>query len=331
MISKQELYKKRDEIINNPFLSQSQKEAALKEINYAINSDYWIADRPKEFQDQVLREFEYTKKTQADSTKRKNQTTNIKKGQNTYVIQKGDTLSEIVADYNKKNNTKLNWKDVARQNNISNPNKVKVGQVIYFVNPNQDDLEIQRQIDDLILEEYTKSNPRVSVQRVVGKPFDPNDPMNDYKKILPNMVTVNPIEWYTSRSSFFNLFKSPKSKKSTQYISPISMQQGGSVNNIEQQVDQLINAAVQGNQEAVKQIEEIMKAAQQENANPQIVAIAQMIAQKLEKMKVQAKYGSKLSYIKRLKGCCPDGSIVEFDRNGKKICKCGSKVKKPKK
>lgn len=102
-------------------------------------------------------------------------------------------------------------------------------------------------------------------------------------------------------------------------------QQGGS---IEQQIDQLINAAVQGNQEAAKQIEEIMKAAQQENANPQIVAIAQMIAQKLEKMKVQAKYGSKLSYIKRLKDCCPEGSEIAFDKKGKKICKCGSKMKK---
>lgn len=108
-------------------------------------------------------------------------------------------------------------------------------------------------------------------------------------------------------------------------------QQGGSMESIEQQIDALINAAIQGNQEAAKQIEEIMKAAQQQNANPQIVAIAQLIAQKLEKMKVQAKYGSKLSYIKRLKGCCPEGSEIAYDKKGNKICKCGSKMKKKKK
>ena len=59
---------------------------------------------------------------------------NINKGNDSYTVKAGNTLGQIVADYNKKNNTNLKWQDVAKWNNID-PTKMKIGQVISFTNP----------------------------------------------------------------------------------------------------------------------------------------------------------------------------------------------------
>ena len=53
----------------------------------------------------------------------------------TYTVKSGDTLSQIVAAYNKQNNTTLKWQDVAAWNNITNPGVITVGQQISFNNP----------------------------------------------------------------------------------------------------------------------------------------------------------------------------------------------------
>ena len=53
----------------------------------------------------------------------------------TYTVKSGDTLSQIVAAYNKQNNTTLKWQDVAAWNNITNPSAITVGQQISFNNP----------------------------------------------------------------------------------------------------------------------------------------------------------------------------------------------------
>ena len=58
-------------------------------------------------------------------------------GGTTYKVNAGDTLSQIVANYNSTNKTNLKWQDVATWNNIADPNKIKVGQTISFVNPTQ--------------------------------------------------------------------------------------------------------------------------------------------------------------------------------------------------
>jgi LysM repeat protein len=55
-------------------------------------------------------------------------------GATTYKVQAGNTLGQIVADYNKKNGTALKWQDVAKWNSID-PSKMKIGQVINFADP----------------------------------------------------------------------------------------------------------------------------------------------------------------------------------------------------
>ena len=57
-------------------------------------------------------------------------------GGTTYKVNAGDTLSQIVANYNSTNKTNLKWQDVATWNNIKDPNKIQVGQIINFANPN---------------------------------------------------------------------------------------------------------------------------------------------------------------------------------------------------
>ena len=53
-----------------------------------------------------------------------------------YVVKSGDTLGKIVAEYNRLNNTNLDYRDVAAWSGISNPNLIKVGQTIVFEDPN---------------------------------------------------------------------------------------------------------------------------------------------------------------------------------------------------
>ena len=57
-------------------------------------------------------------------------------GGTTYKVNAGDTLSQIVANYNSTNKTNLKWQDVAAWNNITDPNKIQAGQIINFTNPN---------------------------------------------------------------------------------------------------------------------------------------------------------------------------------------------------
>lgn len=101
-------------------------------------------------------------------------------------------------------------------------------------------------------------------------------------------------------------------------------------NDIQQQVIQLVQAAAQGDQKATQQIEQIMQAAQQ--GNQQAMQIAQMIQQVIQAMqqqggqqKVMARYGTKLKYLQRLRGICPEGEELVFFEKGGKMCKACQK------
>jgi LysM repeat protein len=59
----------------------------------------------------------------------------VDSGATTYKVQAGNTLGQIVADYNKKNGTALKWQDVAKWNGIADPSKMRIGHVINFADP----------------------------------------------------------------------------------------------------------------------------------------------------------------------------------------------------
>ena len=113
--------------------------------------------------------------------------------------------------------------------------------------------------------------------------------------------------------------------------------QQGAQQGIEQQVVQLVQAAVQGDQKATQQIEQIMQAAQQGNQEAiQIAQVIQKVVQAMQaKQGVKAQLGTKLDYINKLKGNCPEGQETYYYANGgfiKKGCKpCMEKAKEGKK
>lgn len=102
---------------------------------------------------------------------------------------------------------------------------------------------------------------------------------------------------------------------------------------LQQQIVQLVQAAMQGDQNATQQIQQIMQAAQQGNQQAaQIAQMIQTVAQQMQKQQAQyAKFGAKLNYIKSLRGKCPDGYEVKYFKGGgnvttKKCVKCQQPV-----
>ena len=55
-----------------------------------------------------------------------------------YTVKPGDTLSQIILNYNKTNKTNFSLQDIASWNNIADPNKIQVGQILSFTNPQQE-------------------------------------------------------------------------------------------------------------------------------------------------------------------------------------------------
>lgn len=99
----------------------------------------------------------------------------------------------------------------------------------------------------------------------------------------------------------------------------------------QEQIIQLVQAAMGGDQQASAQIQQIMQAAQQ--GDPQAGQIAEMIMQIMNQMQggapQVARNGAKLNYIKKLKGECPEGYEMSYFKAGGKVCKkCQKKVEK---
>lgn len=118
-------------------------------------------------------------------------------------------------------------------------------------------------------------------------------------------------------------------------------QQGGAApaQSEQQQVIQLVQAAMQGDQKAQKAVDDIVKAAQA--GDQKALELAQMIKQVIQQMKGQAttaKWGAKLNYIRSLKyanggKACPACQAGAPIKPVKKIEEkaCGGKAKKAKK
>lgn len=96
---------------------------------------------------------------------------------------------------------------------------------------------------------------------------------------------------------------------------------------IQQQVIELVQRAMSGDQEANNQIQQIMQAAQQ--GDQQAQQIAQLIQQVAQSMQQKARLGAKLSYMRFLKNECPEGYELQYFAAGGKPCtKCMKKGNK---
>lgn len=99
-------------------------------------------------------------------------------------------------------------------------------------------------------------------------------------------------------------------------------QQGGKMNeNIQQQIVQLVQAAMQGSKEATQQINQIMAAAKQgDQKATQLAQMIQAVAQQIQGGSVKAALGAKLNYVQKLKGNCPEGTEKIYLKNGGCMC-----------
>lgn len=108
-------------------------------------------------------------------------------------------------------------------------------------------------------------------------------------------------------------------------------QQGGAApqQDLQQQVIALVQAAMQGDQQATQQVNQIMEAAK--SGDPQATQIAQMIQQVIQQMQGQAtsaKWGAKLRYIQSLKYAKGGKTCPECEKKKIEEKKCGGKAKK---
>ena len=109
-------------------------------------------------------------------------------------------------------------------------------------------------------------------------------------------------------------------------------QQGGAApqqQDLQQQVIALVQAAMQGDQQATQQVNQIMEAAK--SGDPQATQIAQMIQQVVQQMQGQAtsaKWGAKLRYIQSLKYAKGGKTCPECEKQKIEEKKCGGKAKK---
>lgn len=106
----------------------------------------------------------------------------------------------------------------------------------------------------------------------------------------------------------------------------VQPQQASGQQGIEQQAMDLVQAAMQGDQQANQTIQKIMQAAQQ--GDQQAVQVAQLLKAIVQQMKGsrKARLGAKLDYIKQSIGECPEGQEVVYFKKGGEICKvCAGK------
>lgn len=91
---------------------------------------------------------------------------------------------------------------------------------------------------------------------------------------------------------------------------------------IQTQVVQLVQAAMQGDQKATETINQIMSAAKQGDQQAlQIAQLIQEVAKQMQSSATSAKYGAKLAYIHSLKTGCPVGYKVAYNKKGGHLCK----------
>lgn len=109
----------------------------------------------------------------------------------------------------------------------------------------------------------------------------------------------------------------------TQMVQP---QQTGGQQGMEQQAIALVQAAMQGDQQANQTIQKIMQAAQQgDQQAAQVAKLLQAIVQQMKGSR-KARLGAKLDYIKQSIGECPEGQEVVYFKKGGEICKiCAGK------
>ena len=133
-----------------------------------------------------------------------------------------------------------------------------------------------------------------------------------------NQVTINPVQTNKQGGSLrmrINYFQAGGA------VAPQAAQQSEG-QDIQSQVIQLVQAAMQGDEKATQTVQQIMEAAKQgDEQATQIAQLIQAVVQQMQGQAQAAKRGAKLSYLHSLKTGCPEGYSVSYNKKGGHLCK----------
>ena len=177
----------------------------------------------------------------------------------------------------------------------------------------------------------TTDNYTQSVSKVIGDSKIQQNMLNNavQNQTSQYQLTKPNLGYNTSQNSQLVNLKFKQGGQMYKYAAGAQMvqpQQTGGQQGIEQQAMSLVQAAMQGDQQANQTIQKIMQAAQQ--GDQQAAQVAQLLKAIVQKMKGsrKARLGAKLDYIKQSIGECPEGQEVVYFKKGGEICKvCAGK------
>ena len=177
----------------------------------------------------------------------------------------------------------------------------------------------------------TTDNYTQSVSKIIGDGKIQQNMLNNavQNQTSQYQLTKPNLGYNTSQNSQLVNLKFKQGGQMYKYAAGAQMvqpQQTGGQQGIEQQAMALVQAAMQGDQQANQTIQKIMQAAQQ--GDQQAAQVAQLLKAIVQQMKGsrKARLGAKLDYIKQSIGECPEGQEVVYFKKGGEICKvCAGK------
>lgn len=177
----------------------------------------------------------------------------------------------------------------------------------------------------------TTDNYTQSVSKVIGDGKIQQNMLNNavHNQTSQYQLTKPNLGYNTSQNSQLVNLKFKKGGQMYKYAAGAQMvqpQQASGQQGIEQQAMDLVQAAMQGDQQANQTIQKIMQAAQQ--GDQRAAQVAQLLKAIVQQMKGsrKARLGAKLDYIKQSIGECPEGQEVVYFKKGGEICKvCAGK------
>lgn len=162
------------------------------------------------------------------------------------------------------------------------------------------------------LNDPTKDNYTQSVSKIIG---DGKIQQNMLDKAVQNQTS----QYQLTKPQLVNL-KFKQGGQMFKYQQGGQAQQANGQQGMEQQAIALVQAAMQGDQQANQTIQQIMQAAQQ--GDQQALQVAQLLQAIIQKMQGsrKARLGAKLNYFKQASEC-PEGQEVVYFKKGGEICK----------
>lgn len=190
---------------------------------------------------------------------------------------------------------------------------------------------IQNDIQNMNLPTYNRRGVRDYLRQLGFNPYSFNGAQRRALRMILNNTGDSTDSAIVQGMGLFKQGGSINNKQSN-LENMNKFQDGGAMQaNPQQQIMALVQAAMQGDQEAQSTIQQIQQAAQQgDQQASQMLQMIQGVMQQMQGQAQMAKRGAKLNYINRLKGNCPEGYQMNYFKVGGKVCRQCQKMETPK-